>query len=169
MAPQRPGCATPSGSSDSKRRGKKFRLCLNKRASKGVSPRGLTPLLARLFLSSCSGQRSVLAGLSDGRLVHTTGVKPFGRQQDAFAQVYFRLVAEFAPRLLDAVPVVAAEHERAKLRHDGLCARQGRYHLLRDDTAVVDGQVGQVQRGPFAANSIGDGIEHLLLCQRAVV
>src|SRR5579875_711344 len=157
MVLPRPGCAAPSKNLASREQARKYLPCpsseqTNRRAS--LCARWLFCFL----LFPCSGKGSVLAGLSHERLVHATGVEPLRGQQNAFAQVYLRLVAQLAARFLDTVAVIAAEHERAQLCHDGLCVGEASDDLLGDNAAVVDGQVGQVQGGPFAADGIGDGI-----------
>src|SRR5579883_3180805 len=186
MARQRTGCARPSANSASKTRERKSAQWLikstptkkgDREEGAGDTREGCLPaprhvhnfLLRLIVLAGRASKRGHLAGLSDGCFVHTASVEPLGGELDTGEQVNFWLEAEFAAGFLHAVLVVAAKHHRAKLGDDGFGARQGSYDSFRNDAAVEDGKIRQVQRRALAANRVSDGVEHLKLGQRAVV
>src|SRR5690349_18129611 len=65
--------------------------------------------------------------------------------------------------------VIATEHHRAQLCHNGSGPCNASNDFFRYNTPVVDWQVGKMQCRAHTANRVSDGIEHLLLCQRLVI
>src|SRR5579883_1465312 len=129
----------------------------------------VTSTFMRIFscLISGSAQRHILAGLGHRRLFQAARVKPGGCQTESLAQSDRRLIAQFAPRFVDAMPVVRAKHHGAQACYQRFCAGQ-RAHHFGSQAAVVDGPVGKMARRALCPDVIRDGVKDLSLCERLI-